>query len=475
MIIHYNDIEKNSVVIHYSYDNTIVKEFLKYWGLNAVGSDSIQHNEIIFSRSANKHQAHWLADALEKNLRFAQSMCILKKSKDKVKSPVRHYTVDIGKNCAAKNDLLNNQIVFILLPEDIEIYQCTVHIVNDTMEDDEIRVPPMMNNGDCKDVLLFRPHPHFISRVLTQKANRIKGDIITISKSLYDEFAKLSPSSLEIRHLATGATITQPFNLVESENGLANNQIRLTFYHREILNISTKDKSHKPSTYYSALRDKVLRTSEDCDMYFQPNDSESYKTTESYNRLQIVPVKELRKKRSSILTKMCDWVVGPADMRISAVRPYKIDDSRDIVRLSEDSMAILGIEDTDQIILEYKNRSCKARVMQIDSYELMKETNIIDSENDLDLMAGIPAPLRRELGIGDLETEITIRRDTFFLFAKNLNIQMLSVLGLVLAVFQIGDKYFIQKSVICAALLPLIIYFSLSQERSRVKNIKRKL
>ena len=160
-------------------------------------------------------------------------------------------------------------------------------------------------------------------------------------------------------------------------------------------------------------------------------------------------------------------------MNLSAARPYKLDDARDIVRLSEDTMILLGIEETDRVIIKYKDQTCKACAMKIDSFELMKETNIVDSEIDIDIMVGIPAPLRSQLGIGDIETEVTIKRDTMFLFNKNLNIQMLSVLGLLLAVYQIGEGNFKLKSILCISMLPIIIYVSLSQERSKVKKYRR--
>jgi hypothetical protein len=82
------------------------------------------------------------------------------------------------------------------------------------------------------------------------------------------------------------------------------------------------------------------------------------------------------------------------------------------------------------------------------------------------LVVGIPAHIRRRLGIMDLSSSLKIDRDTSFIFVKSINEQIVPIL---LTLF--STNLFTDSSVIVSALLslvavPVVLYFNLSSKRN---------
>ena len=465
--------QKSDIIVNTRYKQMLSVDVLNALKIPVSFSDSVKIGKMRVSEKYDKTTAKNILEFIKIKNGFFSSFHVLKKSQSISAQPLRHNVIDINEQFAVDNKIFNNQIVCILFPSNFEMLECTIHINNRISNCFEMRLPTALKEHSDDTIVLLRSKLFICNTVKSQKATYVKNDIVTISSELYEELESLEPEIIEFRHIATGATIYRNFSAIICDDALSVDQIRLNYNQREMLNIVDSQKSSQISSFFSTLCDKVLRTNGCCDNYLEATDGK-FSITDTYNQIQIVPSLKNKFKKTSILRCFCNLLVGSCKMNLSAVRPYKIDDSRDIVRLSEDIMTLLGLEETDRVILKYKNNICKASAMKIDTYDLMKETNIINSHTDLDLVVGIPAPIRKELGIGDIETEVTVERDTVFLFNKNINVQMLSVLGLFLAVFQIGEGNVLKKIIICVALLPIIIYASLSQERSKVKKYGKK-
>ncbi len=458
-----NSTKEYSLRLSESYDIPIIIEFFDAINCVPVFLKNIKSNRFVFFDKSDKEKNKRLASFVRHEASSIQAVYLMQKSSKSTRQPLRHYTIDICKAFAEKNNFINNQTVIIFIPSTYNFYHCTIHINHEINDEKEIRLPLIFNQFDDKTIVLLN-----IKRILCcpkkQLASKIKDNKISISKALYQEMIQDTPSFLMVRHLFTGATIMCDFSCVEGTSDLKDDQIRLNYCQRKNLNLVDRQAlaNEKDNTI---LIDKVKRTNEITEIF------ESFFDSNEYSIVQLVPIylRTKQKKNSTVL----DFLVGDCQMNLSAIRPYEIDDSRDIVRLSEDSMTLLGIEESDKVLLKYKNQRCEARAMKIDSFEFMQQTNILFCERDLDLIVGVPAPIRRKLGIEDVETEVIVERDTKYLFFKNLNIQLISVLGLLLAVFQIGDNHYKVKTVMCFALLPFIIWASLSQERSKVKKYKK--
>lgn len=145
-----------------------------------------------------------------------------------------------------------------------------------------------------------------------------------------------------------------------------------------------------------------------------------------------------------------------------------MDENKNIVRLSADNMKLLGIDETDQVIIHYKDKSIKAKVLEMENLEQVKETNIVTKEADIDILVGIPAHLRKELGLDNINIALRIERDTNYLFMKNLHIQFMPLIALLFTLIQTISNLTI---VILAFIvfLPFVIYIIFSEQRYKVK------
>ena len=101
------------------------------------------------------------------------------------------------------------------------------------------------------------------------------------------------------------------------------------------------------------------------------------------------------------------------------------------------------------------------------------ETNTIAREADIDPLVGIPASMRRSLGVCDLDEAVLVERDTGYLFRKNLNAQFMPVLLFFLAIVQTGYLFgtvVLGYSLLASVVgLPIIAFIMFSEQRAKVK------
>ena len=176
-------------------------------------------------------------------------------------------------------------------------------------------------------------------------------------------------------------------------------------------------------------------------------------------------------KRRTPWRFLCDAYLGRASITLRAVRPYDLDESKRIVRISPGTMTFLGLEDTDMVRISYGGTSVKARVMPIDNVQEMHATNLLGDDDTLDNLVGIPTAIRHELGLGSIDTCVDVSRDTGYLFAKHLNIQFLALIGMLLTLLQTIPAFDVDPAYVIIAFfvaLPFVLYAVLSAERNRV-------
>ncbi len=180
--------------------------------------------------------------------------------------------------------------------------------------------------------------------------------------------------------------------------------------------------------------------------------------------ISIIPIPEsIYTKGKKLLRRLCDFYVGKSTLSLVCRRPYDIDEGLDIVRMTKSNMNLLGIDEMDKVILQYKNRKISCRVLELGDENAFSETNLPIS---LDLVVGVPAHIRKKLHVMDLSSSIKIDRDTTFIFRKSINEQIVPIL---LTLF--STNLFTDSSVIFSALLsliaiPVVLYFNLSSKRN---------
>ena len=127
-------------------------------------------------------------------------------------------------------------------------------------------------------------------------------------------------------------------------------------------------------------------------------------------------------------------------------------------------MRLLGIEEMDRVILSYRNRRIRCKVLAIEDDECMRATN---RSFHRERAVGVPVALRTALGVPDLVSAVKIERDTNYLFRKSIHQQVMPVL-----VTLLSSGIFLEMSQVWAAAaslaaIPVVSYFSLSETRNK--------
>jgi hypothetical protein len=178
-----------------------------------------------------------------------------------------------------------------------------------------------------------------------------------------------------------------------------------------------------------------------------------------------------KRLKNFVLKKLVNNI--PISMRVG--RPLPTDETSDIVRLMPDTMKILGIEDTDRVVIKRRDKEIRLRAMSFDSLEIIKWSNVlVFDEMDAFVLIGIPARYRVELDIFSLNSIVSVERDMSHIFNKNLSIQLMPIIAVVFTVFQTFSDSFI-RAVLNIILIPVAMYLALSQERVKVSKEKRNI
>ncbi len=180
--------------------------------------------------------------------------------------------------------------------------------------------------------------------------------------------------------------------------------------------------------------------------------------------IRIIPVPEsVYIKRKKLLRRICDFYVGKSTISLICRRPYDIDEGLDIVRMTKSNMNLLGIDEMDKVILQYKNKKISCRVLELEDEKAFLETNLPISP---DLVLGVPAHIRKKLRIMDLSSSIKIDRDTSFIFKKNINEQVVPILLTLFSTNLFTDTSVIFSALLSLVAIPVVLYFNLSSKRN---------
>lgn len=161
-------------------------------------------------------------------------------------------------------------------------------------------------------------------------------------------------------------------------------------------------------------------------------------------------------------------LIDTKPIQLRSGRPYSTDEDSDIVRIMPTTMKILGICELDKVVIEHRGKRVVLRALEFDSFDPLLDANpLVYDEAEANVLIGIPAKYRHELGILSLNSIVTVSRDMQYLFVKNGNHQVLPIIGVVFTILQTFQQP-IYRILLCCAAVPAAIYVSLSQERARI-------
>ena len=181
--------------------------------------------------------------------------------------------------------------------------------------------------------------------------------------------------------------------------------------------------------------------------------------------IRVLPVIESidNPDRRGVLRRLSDFYVGKSTVSLMCRRPYDPDEGSDIVRMTASNMSLLGIDPMDRVFLRYRKKSVSCRVLELDDKDAFLTTNIPVSP---ELVIGVPAHLRKKLGVTDLSSSIKVDRDTGFIFRRSFNEQIVPILLTLFTTQLFADKSKIISALLSIVAIPVVLYFNLSSKRN---------
>ncbi len=232
--------------------------------------------------------------------------------------------------------------------------------------------------------------------VRRQSLDHVKDDNLIMSAESYDVIIKNAPYKLfDVVNKETGVSIClQKKHIIRAEKAEGRDYLRMNRKHRIFLGLENREQGTEAKT----------------EVYIRP-------VLDSFEGMGWV-------NPWTLFTRL---FVGKSALSLMCRRPYECDENTDVVRLSNANMKLLGVEEMDSVILRHHTKSVKCRVLELDDKELFEEING-DVPAPSDLAVGIPAHVRKKLGLNFINCAVKIERDTNFLFSKSLPEQIVPLL-----------------------------------------------
>jgi hypothetical protein len=417
---------------------------------------------------------------------------ILMKSDGKVQQNIPYNRIELNPTFITQSQIQENDYVIIFNPLN---FLFTVACVKSTsnLGMNEIITSSSISkklkiavNGE----IVLHPLERIITkRIVVQNASQLVDGDITISKDISEALTTIGADNFEIVNRVTSASFDIEKSKIRVEPSLSPGTIQLSYMQREFL-----DLEHPPDTlsefYYDQITESLIKQLEP--IGFIQKQYEKQKVREDliyedkqklkklikqagFNNVAIYPLflKQEKKRRFSLTRLFLNLAIRPATLKLNVIRPYSTDESSNIVRMSKSAMNLLGIVENDLVILNYRGKSIEVPVLEFDSPELVKETNIVTNESSINISIGIPAHLRFKLGIKQIGKICEIERNLAFLFKKNLSLQFIPILAAAFAVFSLDELSFLNRSIITAIIVPISSYITLSAVREKIPKTRR--
>lgn len=363
-------------------------------------------------------------------------------------------------------------------------------VIDDTKntENDEIamtRVTAETIQADTHSRLIIcNQNSFYFNSVKLQTLHNIKDDAVVMPvNSLTEEFKK-NFSLFEIINPLTNDSIFVRSKHIVFDPSLKNNEIRINKKHRNMLSdniparlnsdqwkklmqdgqIDPDAKEHLEKSYKPDGKGYIINQAIDNIDYPARSALHDFIKKKFGEEIIVRPVLESfhYEKKKSILRRLGDFFVGNSTLSLNCRRPHECDENSSIVRMSENNMQFLGIEPMDKVIIRYKENEVSCNVLPFKNDKFYK-TNV---PSIIELSIGIPAHIRNELKIDDIQSSVKVDRDTGFIFKKSFNEQLVPIILAILSLKFFEDLPWWGSLLIISALVPVVMYITLSSKRN---------
>ena len=216
--------------------------------------------------------------------------------------------------------------------------------------------------------------------------------------------------------------------------------------------------------YEPVEKTPFLQVKDGCDKRTSDTVGDIFNRFGFYDSVEILIVPKQKVTSSSFsrfkgsVSRGFEWwlerIIGKSDFLLTTCWTNETDDKNYVARLSPDMMSLLGISDNDKVVINYGERMVTLRTLanpELTNYQI-----------------SIPANARTHLNMYSVNDVVIVSRDMRHTLKRNSQAQTVTILGTVLAVFQVIDQLWVGV-ILCVIFVPVIVYFSLNEERIKVK------
>ncbi len=175
---------------------------------------------------------------------------------------------------------------------------------------------------------------------------------------------------------------------------------------------------------------------------------------------------------------LCEVKQGPLMERLIRKKTVQLRAARcadnteivDAVFVTKSNSVILGVSELDYVWISHAGKSIRVKLLIIEKedYQKIMKANGLKSDDELDMLVCVPSKLRLGLGVYEPGTSVMVERSVKDLFVKNAFAQMITILGLFMAIVSVPDLGWLAKLVLFTVLGPVVIYSILAGERNKI-------
>lgn len=337
-------------------------------------------------------------------------------------------------------------------------------------------VKPDQDDFDNKPVLVYvcRKKRLGIGRPIVEERS------ISVSDNIYQELASEKYAYM----LYNKYTNTKYWLKLKKYGGKTDNRVFMPYYYRQLLMAEYPLPEIQEAYYKQLLRDLTEKRDRKCmeSCYELKVWEKVYVLKDNLQKEQIDRLRELEEKKlgdnplellsilqsekvkrgfcKRIIGRIKEFVlklyIGYAAYELRVCRPMAMDDQNDTARLSLNMMQILGVAPNDKLLVRFGDKQVNLRVLEA------------QTEASSDMLIGLPARARKELGISGINDIVEVRRNMSHIFLRNMSQQVFAVLGSILTVTALSDNT-VFRWVVGIVLAPIAIYLVMSDVRISTK------
>ncbi|MCG7344065.1 hypothetical protein MHZ92_07975 [Sporosarcina sp. ACRSL] len=168
-----------------------------------------------------------------------------------------------------------------------------------------------------------------------------------------------------------------------------------------------------------------------------------------------------------------NWFIGYRELELRIGYIYPFDESHNVSRIHPNIRKFLGVDENERVVIAYNGKRVKLPILDLDTKHIEEVFKVEDEFTDSHLYIGIPATTRSELDIPNIGTVVKVRRSMKFLLMKHINKLILPIIALWFTIFNFVKadslENIVKIIILIVTISPIVIFASLSVERSKVK------